>query len=166
MAGRPRIQKLNATIRDKGGDTWLFSQIADGIPIGKIAEAVGCSRPYLYMWRDQKRRKEERRAAWAEARRRAAGAMIEDGDALLERLSTSHPIPAEVTLGLGRARYKLEMAKIADPSLAAAPGPQVSISIGSLHLDTLRAKGSPASLPAVVVEDIPEAVWSEADSDD
>ena len=44
------------------------------------------------------------------------------------------------------------MAKIADPSIAAEPGPQVHISIGELHLDTLRKHGSPASLPTSKVE--------------
>lgn len=144
MASRPFLQKISRVIEQMGGDDWVFDMIADGKPIKFIADRVGCSRPYLYNWRDQKHPdREDRKRKWKEAMARSADARLEDGEQILTDLADRKgpPMPAEVTLAIGRAKYKQETAKMHNPEYSKGGGITVNVDARSLHLDALRQLG-------------------------
>ena len=64
---RPMLRQLNADVEEAGGDHVIFDMIAEGTPLGKIAQRFNVSRPMLYKWRDHSPRKESRRRYWTEA---------------------------------------------------------------------------------------------------
>jgi hypothetical protein len=46
MPGAPLMQRLEKFLAENGGDAFIFDQIANGIPVGKIAKSLGVSRPF------------------------------------------------------------------------------------------------------------------------
>ncbi len=133
---------ISKKIESLGGDEWFFGRIINGDTMAAIAETVECSRPFLYQWLDLKR--EERRAALPAARRLSADAHVEGGQELLDRLAGTDATSSEVSLTIARARYRQWRASRYNRELYGEPRPglDVSISIGQLHLDALRAKGA------------------------
>lgn len=143
MAGRPFLNEIAQKIEQLGGDDWVFDQIADGVPMRRIAEQLGCSRPLLYQWRDLEPHREGRQRRWKEARALSAIGTLEDGAEILDDLAEEGVVtPAQVTLANSRANYRMAMAKIADPSLDPKKADvEVNLSVGELHLDALRKHG-------------------------
>lgn len=143
---RPFLQSVNKRIEEMGGDDWIFEQIADGVPMKKIAEQVGCSRPYLYNWRDQKPHKEARRERWAEAMKASAESQAEDAGVILDELAESPGllIPVDVQLAQARSKYRQWLAEVRDKETfgGGKSGPAVVLNIHALHLDALRQVGS------------------------
>lgn len=144
MAGRPFLRKVNARIEELGGDDWFFSMVGEGTPLREIAEEVGCSRGYLYVWLDQRPTKEERRARYRAARRRSAEALEEEGREVLDDLAGDRGVSsAEVSLARSRANYRQWQAKVRDrEQYGDRPGVEVNLSVGDLHLGALKAHGS------------------------
>lgn len=167
---RPLLQAINKKIEELGGDEWVFDQIADGKAIGKIAELVGCSRPYLYNWRDQKGPgREERKRLWAEAIKASAEAHAEKAGEVLDDLSSKDLlIPADVTLATARSKYSQWLAGVRDKEAFGDAKGQVNLNLnfGQLHLDALRQAGSMARVKAAeVVELMPAEVVEEEETD-
>ena len=154
MAGRPFLQQISKSIESLGGDEWFFGRIINGDSMASIAETVGCSRPFLYQWLNLKRN--ERRAALAEARRLSADTLVEDGLELLDRLAGTHATSSEVSLAIARAKYRQWRASRYNRELYGEPrsGVDVNISIGQLHLDALRVRGA---MKVLEREDVVEA---------
>ena len=154
MSGRPFLQQISKSIESLGGDEWFFGRIINGDSMASIAETLECSRPLLYQWLDLKR--DERRAALTEARRLAADAYVEDGQGILDRLAGTDATSSEVSLAIARAKYRQWRASRYNRELYGEPrtGVDLSISIGQLHLDALRAKGA---MEVLEREDVGEA---------
>lgn len=144
MAGRPTQQLMNAAIEERGGAEWVFDQISDGVPIGRIAEELGCSRRLLYRWRDQEGF-EERRRFWEEAIRLSAEAHAELG---MEELDKGALTSAQAALQNYRAKYRQWYASKRDPlgfgeSRGASRGGTNILNFGELHLRTLQHGSRP-----------------------
>ena len=153
MSGRPFLQQISKSIESLGGDEWFFGRIINGDTMAAIAETVGCSRSFLYQWLDLKR--DERRAALAEARKLSADALVEDGGKLLDRLAGTHATSSEVSLAISRANRQWRASRF-NRELYGEPraGVEVNVSIGTLHLDALRARGA---MKVLEREDVVEA---------
>lgn len=157
MTGMPIGQGFAAKIEELGGDDWVFDQIADGKTWGHIAEQVGCSRSWISsVW---VKMREGRRDRLKEARKDAAPHVFDDGGQILEdlaKLPASEVTPAKVQLGRARADHFLKRAAFLDPeSFGEKPGVQITVDIGQLHLDALRAKGSMTLSPTKETHALP-----------
>jgi len=155
MSGRPMMRRIERTVAEKGGDEWVWTMIADGKAMSEVAEAMGCSRPYVYMWMDAK---EGRRAAYEDAKVLSAVAKEEEGQAILDDLAGEPDLSAPaVSLALARSNYRKWQATLRDRATYAdkpAAGLELTLNVGALHLDALRMRGpAPRELaPVEVVE--------------
>ncbi len=170
MSGRPLLRQMDTRISEKeGGEDWIFEQFADGVTIAEVAKDLGCSRRYMYYWRDVIEHRERRREKWAEAMRISADVEVEKAAEDFERLDrvigldpdTGEPmrrIPnaAEITLVTGRAKFRQWRAAKKDPDKYGDQTNQVNINVnmGEQHLGTLKdAKRirprDPSELPVV-----------------
>jgi len=168
--GRPMLREMEATVLAHGGDAWIFTMVADGMALKEVAAQLGCSRPYLYTWINAGG--EDRKRAYAEARKLSAVAKEEQGEEILQDLHECGAVELkapEVTLAVARSKYAQWQAEIRDREQYGGKGQiAVNVSIGSLHLDALRARGpgyvavaAPVEVPlelapAEVVEDSEE----------
>ena len=158
MASRPYLRKISNLIAEKGGDDWVFDQIADGKPIQSIADQLGCSRPFLYVWR--KAGGPERIQGWKDAKVKSAQAHVENGMKILDELAEGDRVltAPEVSLAAHRAKYREGMAKMADPSLdPRLQNTGTVINVGTLHLEALQKHGGSLALP----ENVPEVLEAE-----
>lgn len=148
MAGRPFLQMVEDRIERMGGeDEVVFERIAEGVPIREVVADLGCSRSFLYRWRDAKGHKERRRAKWEAAVKASAHALAEDSAVPLEELARNSEglTNAEVSLAKARSEYRRWLASVRDRDTygeAKQEAVQVNLSIGQLHLDALRQRGS------------------------
>lgn len=117
MASRPHLAKLSVAIEQLGGDEYIFAQVADGVPMKKIAEPFGYSRGLLYTW--IKAGGPDREAAFKEARAISAHSLVEDaGDDLEAKPATS----ADATMAIARSKYKMGLAGLSTaPTTARSP---------------------------------------------
>lgn len=148
MAGRPFLDELCRLIDSLGGDDWVFSRMADGQSVGAIAAELAplmstksCDRRNLYFWRD---RKEGRAAEWTASMKAAGSAYAEQGGKILDDLANQGTFGAQdVTLAAKRAEWRMKMAGALDrETFGDAPAVSLTVDIGQLHLEALRAKGS------------------------
>lgn len=146
MAGRPFLQALELKIEGLGGeDAAVFEPLADGASLGTIAAELGVSRPYMYVWRDHKEHRERRREKWELAMKLSASTHAELAGEVLEKLAAKGVITnADVNLAKARSEYRRWLAGKRDPEAFGDKQEQVqvNVSIGQLHLDALRARGS------------------------
>lgn len=169
MASRKLLRRVDKRITELGGvlgqsgEEWFLSRVSDGDPMGQIAEEVGlCSRAYMYVW--MKSKGEEFGARYAEAKRRSAEAYAEEGMRILDKLDGKAGLEnVDVTLADRRAAYRRWMAKHRDPEQFGEKGARVEVSIGTLHLDALRAAGSAKALAPA---EAPEAEWEFEDDEE
>lgn len=159
MTGRPKLQLFSQTIEGLGGDDWFFDQVAGCTPMQKIAEQVGCSRPQLYAWMNDKPGRRER---YKEAQKVAAAGYAEDSASVLDDLDGRPIEPVHVQLARARSDQKWKMATVLDRETYGEnkAGLNVTIDIGQLHLDALRAKGSMSlahSAPTLIGTPVVEA---------
>lgn len=155
---RPKLRKLAADIEAAGGDDYIFDLIADGVPMKRIAEPFGVSRPMLYQWRDLQPHREERRARWEAAMKASAEAKLEEGEEILDECSGS--TSPEVQLANSRANYKMKIAEMRDPDRFGKKAGEVNVNlnIGQLHLDALRQLGHMDKRPQLEAGPVVEAV--------
>lgn len=154
MAGRPRMRQLIADIEAKpGGEEWVMDQIAEGIPIRKIAESLGVSRRYLYQWRDRLGHKERLKPMWTAAVRLSAEADLETSIADFEYLDREImdgengevikriPASSEVQLVTGKAKFRQWLAARKDPERYGEKdqGVNVNLNLGDLHVQAVEA---------------------------
>lgn len=129
------------------GEDVLFVRIASGERMQDIADELGCSRPYLYNWRDMRDHKERRKPLWDAAVKARAEAKAEEGEGILDKMALSNDLltPADVQLARARAEYKWRMAERLDRENYgnAAAAINLNLTVGSLHLDALRQVCAP-----------------------
>lgn len=150
------LRKLCREIEEAGGDDYIFSLIVEGMTIEDIGEILGVSRQMVYDWRD--RGGEERKKQWSKAMRMKADWHAEQSS---KALGDIPPLTA------AEARWRSDWASehkwhamILNREKYGEQKPQadVNISIGALHLDALRQRGSMA-LPGETRE--PEVIEAE-----
>jgi len=149
------LHEMEALVRANGGDGWVFTMVADGMAMTEVAKALGCSRPYVYSWINAGG--EERKRGYQEARKLSAAAKEEQGEEILTDLHKNRPVggleSSDVSLAVARSNYAKWQAEIRDRENYGGKGQiAVNVSIGSLHLDALRARG-PRTAVAVPVEE-------------
>ncbi len=136
-----------ALARKPGGIEWLFDQIAAFREIGDIAKELGCTPRALYRFRDED---EDRKAEWSAALRVSGDVSAAEGKEILDKLAgkskygSARLESAEVALATARARDRMKIAAARNPEAwgERQPAPVVTLNIGSLHLDALKAHGS------------------------
>jgi hypothetical protein len=148
------MRQLVADIEAKdGGEEWVMDQLADGCTVRSIAEGLGVSRRYLYMWRDRPGHKERLKPMWEAAVRLSAEADLENSIADFDRLDRViqvdedtgedvHRVPAtsEVQLVTGRAKFRQWLAGRKDPErFGEDKGVNVNLNIGDLHVEAVEA---------------------------
>jgi hypothetical protein len=143
--------------------------LADGVPVGQVAKALGISRRYLYMWRDRPGHQERLKPMWEAAMKMSAEADLENSTMEFDRLDreimddngeTIRRIPAatEVQLVSGRAKFRQWLAAKKDPErFGDKNGVEVNLNFGDLHLQALQgAKASHALAPPVIEAEVIE----------
>jgi hypothetical protein len=144
MAGRPQLQTLEALIAQRGGEDWLFDQLAER-SVGKVARDLGYSRQMLYDWRDAS---EQRAQRWKRCKDIRSDVALDEGDEIMENLaSIENPTPAQVQQANSVANWKRELAKMLNPAEYSDKQQSITLNIGSLHLDALRAASQRAIEP-------------------
>jgi hypothetical protein len=122
-------------LADIGGEERVYELVADGVSLSKVAEMIGAERARLSDWMHGD---EARKARLARAREVAAGALIEQGLAIVDEATE----PSEVPSAKLRSEYRRWMAsRMAPEAWGEQKGPQVAIQINGLHLDALRTLG-------------------------
>jgi len=150
----------------------VLDQIADGVPVGRIAEQVvldghgPISRPLLYQWRD---RSPDRKDGWAAAMKDAAHAHAEKAGECWDTLPED-PTTGQVQRARGQSEYRRWLAERRNREAYGtnSGGPGLVLNVGSLHLDALRQAGyvEPEALPAPAPEPLlVEAEVVEEDDD-
>ena len=151
MAGRPLLRALKLTLAEAASaagfptaEEYFFARVANGERITAICKDLKVSRDLLYDWI---RNDDRRQVALREARKVSADALA---DQALDIVDNANP----ETIGVAReqARYRQWLAQSFHRELYApnAPGsPGLTINVGTLHLEALRAIQTPA-VPAVI----------------
>lgn len=174
MPGRPQLQQLAKHIEEHGGEDWVFSFVAEGLSMKKVAERVGAtSRGMLYLWLDLDR--ENRRRKLEAARQQSADAHAEDGLDILDELDDSLMVtPAEVSAANSRANYRKWLASVRNrEAYGDRPQVDVNVNIKTLHLDALRKYANATTVgegdapPALgaAPEDVVDADYEVVDQD-
>lgn len=158
MPGRQFLNQLEKRLEQLGGEDYLFDRIASGERLKDIAADLGCSRPYLYKWRDREPFKDRRRERWSEAMRLSGEAKLEEGEEILDGLADTHKLitSADVSVGVARSNYRKWMAQVRDPEQFGdrSNGAGMILNVGVLHLDALRSAGSRPQVGPVVEADV------------
>lgn len=143
------MHRVESRIRDRGGDRWVFDQIAAGVRVVDIASQLGCSRPFMYVWRNRKGF-EHRGPAWEEALRESALSRAEDGEEILDVLAGGDPpLASEVQLASARAGHRRWMAEKLDRDRFGQKAQVgVTVTVEGLHLDALRSSGQMITVEA------------------
>lgn len=167
MPGRPRMRQLIRDIEAKpGGEEWVMDEIADGRTVRSIAEELGISRRYLYMWRDRPGHKERLKPMWQAAVRLSAEADLEasiaDFDYLDREIMDGEngevvrrvPASSEVQLATGRAKFRQWLASRKDPERYGDrdQGVNVNVNLGDFHLQAMESIRARHALEAPIVE--------------
>ena len=138
-----------------GGEEWLWDQLADGRTVASVAEELGVSRRYLYVWRDRRAHKHRLKPLWEAAIRMSAEADLEKTmaefarlDRVIERVTPDGeiereeriPHASEVQLVSGRAKLRQWLAAKKDPEVYGdRVGVDVKVDLGDMHMAALQA---------------------------
>lgn len=157
MSGRPKLRAFCRKVEKNGGEDAVFERIADGEPIKTIMADYGVSRGMFYLW---KKGNEELEEKYTVARQLAADAHVENALEILDDLEDEGDTvtSAQVGAASARANYRKWLASVQNREQYGERkgGVELTLNVGELHLDALRASGTMHSLPAgeegVVVE--------------
>lgn len=145
---------LGMAALDAMGEEEIFARVAAGDYAGEIAKAAGCSRKTFFRW--IKAGGAERKAAYELAQLEGADGHIERG---AEELEVDPKDTATVSLAKARADFRFKLAERLNRAKYGDAGNSlnVNLSVGELHLEALKAKGSmalhgPLVLPGKVEE--------------
>ena len=155
MAGQPKYHEMVKRIEEQGGTEWFCGQIADGGSLRKVAAELGCSRWLLQKWIEED---PDRERSYEAAKLIGAGAMVEEGQELLDDADEKS------TAGIQKARNQADFRKwragVINRSAFGPPDHRTSININNienLHLNALQAQGGPESQKLVEVSaDVPQ----------
>ena len=133
MSGKKITAMAHKLIEKCGGEPYVMEQVAAGRTLQAIADEIGVSRPILSMWANAAPRKD----ALTHAKRLAAGALAEQGLAIVDAASD----PTEVPAAKLRSDYRRWMAsRLSAEDWGEPRSPTVAIQINSLHADMLRRR--------------------------
>jgi len=169
MAGRPFMRKLEKRVEEMGGPEVIMDMVAEGATVREVAEAMGCSRRYVYTWRDQPKWEGRLTEMWREAQKISADVLIEQSMAEYDRLdrvidvdpvtkTPIHRIPqsSEVQLATGRQKFRQWLATRKNPEKYGDyhkhGAVNVNLNFGNMHLDALSNVKAREAIPARVPE--------------
>lgn len=167
MAGQPNTRriraKLVADIEARGGEEWIFDQIAGGagkpVSIAKLAKTLKVYRGHLDWWLKET---PDRAQKLIEARRASAESYVDEATEILDNVGYGGLITGpEVSLATSRANHRTWLAKVRDREQFGDTPASVNLNISAtdLHFNALRMHGSvalaskPAALPAQIIPD-------------
>lgn len=135
---RGSLMKLHAAVEAEGEGA-VFRLIAEGKTMRQVGAAFGISADSIYKWIHEGG--ENRRQAWADAKRRSADSLVDEGLQILDD-GADITNSAQATIARSRAEYRKWLASIRNrEDYGDQAGVQVNLSIGELHLRALQAKG-------------------------
>jgi hypothetical protein len=141
--GQPFLHKIARDIDALGGEEWFFGEIADGTKLRELAEKLGCSRPLLYRWMKLEPSREE---AWRLSRELRAHSLAEDTDDEVAQGGSLSPGEAQALNT--RVRYRQWLAERYNrKDFGQEKGSQITLNVGSLHAEVLRARSQERALP-------------------
>jgi len=148
MAGRPILAKFTKHIEAMGGEDYIFDRIAAGETVTAMGkqfnEELGYgSRRLIFSWVQQGG--DARMAAYREALRQSADAMVEKGRTAHEDLAADpDPSPSKVSAVRNRGDwYKWEASKRDKETFGDGPSVgQAVADLGSLFLSALQSHGN------------------------
>lgn len=150
MAGTPKERQLLVVIEATGGWDSVYSAIADGALVREIAAKFGVSRHWFTR---VARSDPERAKLWDEAMKARGDAMAEEAVQIAD--DADEKSPGGVQKAKLRAELRQWLAAVDNARYRRAQGPQVSVTIGRLHIDALRWRELPPAqqqaLPAEIV---------------
>jgi hypothetical protein len=130
MPGKQITRVSHAKIRKAGGENYVFTRIAGGDTLSRIAVDIGVSRPLLSDWANDA----QRRDAYLRARQRQASALVDESLDIVDEAD-----PQTVQLAKLRSETRRWMAgKLHREQWGEQSGPQVAIQINNLHAGMLR----------------------------
>jgi hypothetical protein len=161
MPGRPILRKLalgiseraNDPENDPEGEGYLFDRVVTGETLQAIADDFGVSSGTLLAWIATGGKPDGPRwRRYMEARELSAFCKEEEGAAILAKLAedaAERPLTVtapRVTLATAIAAHKRwQSEKRNRKDFGNDSGPQVTLHIGTMHLDALRSIGGPGS---------------------
>ena len=134
MAGNPHLRAVGQRIAEKGGDLWVFDQLADGVSTRAVAAELGTSRATLRKWRDDLDFP-DRAKGWADAMKLAGEAHAEMGLEDLEALGDD-PSSGQVQKADKTSKYRQWLAGKRDPAFA-DKGIELNFNVAELHLQAV-----------------------------
>lgn len=146
MAGQPVLRSLERFVANRGGDSFVLDQLADGVSVGKVARGIvleghgAISRPFLYKWRDQS---EARQQGWALAVKAGAEAHADRAGDVLDEIPED-PSPAQVARAKALSEYSKWRATVQDRERFGGQDSKlrVELDVGQALAGLLRDKGS------------------------
>jgi hypothetical protein len=144
MPGQPKWNAFLAEVEKRGGEDPILERVEAGETLKEIGLDYGVSRSTMYRWTAVT---DERKARYQDARKIAAGALVEEAIEILDEASIDSK--AGVQKAKAQADIRRWVAGRYDKETFGddPKGPTVQVNIGALHLDALRQHASPASLP-------------------
>jgi hypothetical protein len=141
VAGTPVRKHIVETLELVGGEDYVFSRLAEGTPVARIAEELNVSRGMLYWWCNC----EERKPAYRRARQAAAAALAEEGLAIADSAT-----PKDAKVAALRIDQRRWLASLMDrENWSPNKGAQVQINVANLHLGALRHQPTGAANPVI-----------------
>ena len=142
MPGQPMQNMFEKLLAESGGLDGLLEQFRDGLRTKAVADNYGVSRAWLTGWL----RHPERKAAYLEARRIGATAVLEDADEICDNVK---PERDEIMKARLRFESKRVLAAAFDPETFGEKGADLSVTmnIAQLHVDALRHRMVEATRP-------------------
>ena len=133
MPGKQVTRLAHAQIVKAGGESLVFSRVANGETLTAIARDLGVSRPLLSDWANDA----QRRDAYIRARQMAADALVDESIEIVDEAD-----PQTVQVARLRADTRRWIAgKLHREQWGEREGPTVAIQINNLHSGSLRHRG-------------------------
>lgn len=120
------------------GEVYFFGRVAAGAKMGEIAKEFGVSRPWLYTWMKDRRRREVREPAYQDAKRAAADYHAEEAGNVLDEVAPGSS-SADVSLAGKKSDHHRWLATVLDREQYGPKGQEVNVSLdlGQLHIQAL-----------------------------
>ena len=140
MAGRPkRSADLQVLAEQPAVGARVIEMLGEGKQLARICEATGLSKAALMEWLEET---PERAAMASRARARAATVLVDEAIEIADEVDAEHP--GEINKAKIRIGVRQWVAERWNRQAYGAPSAQanVTINLGSVHLDALRSRTS------------------------
>lgn len=142
MAGTPKTHELHVNVEKAGGWDIVIEAIADGATLRMLAKKFGVSRGWF--WRILTS-DPARKAEYAKALSERAHSLAEESLEIVD--DANEMTPGGVQKAKLRAELRQWLAGVDNARYAKQNKIDVNITVGQLHLDALRRRAYPPSLP-------------------